>query len=108
MPPVGSAGPLLFGLLAEHPGSPPEPSSVSEPDGEPDLPPPTRMELEASSGPVLTGTAGTGLDGSDFLGTALVEKGFDGTGSGFVGTGLVGIEPGFVGTWIVGAQFAGT
>lgn len=110
MPPVGSAGPLLIWLSAELPGSPPELFSVSEPDGEPDLLPPTWTEPEASSGPVRTGTVWTGFDGSDFVGIGFVGKGFD-------GTGLVGSETGFVGTWIlvtgigsglVGRDFVGT
>lgn len=86
MPPVGSAGPLLIWLSAELPGSPLEPSSVSEPDAESDLPPPTWTEPEASSGPVQTGTAGTGFGGIGFVGT-------------WIGvTGIVGAQ--FAGTWI--------
>lgn len=71
-------------LSAELPGSPPEPSSVSEPDAEPDLPPPTWTEPEASSGPVQTGTAWTGFAGTWIERGFLVLWDFVGTDGGLI------------------------
>lgn len=83
MPPVGSAGPLLIWLSAELPGSPLEPSSVSEPDAESDLPPPTWTEPEASSGPVQTGTVGAQFAGT-WIGSGLVLRDFVETDGGLI------------------------
>lgn len=99
MPPADSAGPLLIWLSAELPGSPPEPSSVSEPDAEPDLPPPTWTEPEASSGLVQPGTAWTGFGGIGFVGTWIGVTGI--VGARFAGTW---IERGFLVLW----DFVGT
>lgn len=67
--PVGCTRALPTGLSAEPPGSPPEPASASEPDGEPFLPPPTWMNAEVSFGLVGTRAGGTGSAGSSDAGS---------------------------------------
>lgn len=73
---------LLSWLSAKPPGSPPEASSASGPDGEPHLHPPTWKELEISS------VAGTAWKWAGCGGTECYRTGRVGTL--FVGTQIQG------------------
>lgn len=81
MLPVGCTGALPIGLSAEPASSPPEPASVSEPDGEPVLPPPTWTNPEVSSGLAGTAAGNTASAGSSDAGSGATRMGQTQTGA---------------------------
>lgn len=91
-------------LSAEPPGSPPEPSSVSEPDGGHDSRPLTWTEPEASSGPVWPACGASGFVGTWNVG-GLVWG--DSGGAGRSGGGLAGPDGPVVQVWFQSLLTAG-